>query len=350
MRWPSARNILILAPLMALLAAPNAYAQPTTYNRFCDPAFENCRTPIIDLIRAETVGIDVGFWFMEDTRYASELITKWNAGVPVRVVMDTEAITQYGYTGAAAAIQMLKDAGIPLREKTGSAGIFHFKTFIFAGQGVIEFSGANYSDEAFVYHVPYSDYVDELIMFSDEPSIVNSFKTRYDDVWTGAGPNTGAEGFSNYANITGPLVRNYPTSPIDPEMNFSPWNSFASRALGRYAAENTGIDAIMYRITDQRHTNAMIAAVARHVPVRLITEQLEYRNPGKIWTSWNVDRMFMAGVQVKFRGHAGLSHEKLALMKGQGLTIFGSSNWTSASDDEQEEHNCFCTDLTMFDW
>ena len=50
------------------------------------------------------------------------------------------------------------------------------------------------------------------------------------------------------------------------------------------------------------------------------------------------------------RAHAGLNHEKLVMLYGQHMSIFGSSNWTSSSDDPQEEHNCFCTDLTMFDW
>src|SRR5688500_15022090 len=46
-----------------LLAAGNARAA----DRLCDTAFENCRTQLLELIRAETVGIDVAFWFMEDT-------------------------------------------------------------------------------------------------------------------------------------------------------------------------------------------------------------------------------------------------------------------------------------------
>ena len=42
--------------------------------------------------------------------------------------------------------------------------------------------------------------------------------------------------------------------------------------MGRYNAETLKIDAIMFRITDQRHTNAMIAAHNRGVPVRLIVD------------------------------------------------------------------------------
>ena len=34
------------------------------------------------------------------------------------------------------------------------------------------------------------------------------------------------------------------------------------------------------------------------------------------------------------------------LLYSQQMSIFGSSNWTSPSDNSQEEHNCFCTDQT----
>ena len=342
------RTISLVTVTVLATAAPAA----AQYNRLCDPAYENCRTPLIQLIRNETVGIDVGFWFMEDTRFANELIAKWRAGVPVRVVMDTRGLRQFVMKAPPCRWRCSRTPAFPMREKTGSNGIFHFKMMLFAGQNVVEFSGANYSPEAFVYSTPYANYIDEVIAFSDEASIVNSFKTRFDDVWTDV--TTGTQKFSNYANITGPLVRHYPTYPIDPELQFSPWTSFASRSIARYKAEtiaNAGhIDAIMYRITDRRHTDQMIAAVARGVPVRLITEPEQYRDPLRLWHSWNVDRLYMAGIQVRHRSHTGLSHEKLTVLHGQRMAIMGSSNWTSASDQSQHEHNIFTTKSWMFDW
>ena len=50
--------------------------------RLCDPAFEDCREPLIRLIDQETVRIDVAFWFMEDARYSSALVRARNRGVP----------------------------------------------------------------------------------------------------------------------------------------------------------------------------------------------------------------------------------------------------------------------------
>ena len=325
--------------LSSLLAPTSAAA----FDRMCDPAFENCRTPLIDLIRKETVGIDVGFWFMEDSRYANELILKHRAGVPVRVLFDSDSYRSYGYTNARRPVELMRDAGIPMRDKKAS-GIFHFKMMLFVGQNQVEFSGANYSDEAFVPRIPYSNYVDEVITFIDDPSIVDSFKTRFDDVWTDL------TGFVNFTPGMAAPVRHYPTSPIDPDLNFVPWDNFRTRSVAAYKAENTAIDTIMFRITDRKHADTMISAVARQVPVRLITEPMQYRDKTRLWHSWNVDRMYMAGVEIRHRKHAGNSHEKLTILQGQGMTIAGSSNWTSASAESQHEHNIFTTREWMLSW
>lgn len=335
---------LMLAFLLSAATALPAYSE----DRLCDPAFEDCRAPLLELIRNENVGIDVGFWFMEDARYSAALLERWRAGVPVRVVFDSRSFSLYGYDAAAIPVAQMRDGGIPMREKVGGAGIFHFKTMIFAGQGVAEFSAANFSSNAFVPNDPYVDYVDEVIMFTDDPSLVNSLKTRYDDVWTDE--TTGSQRFVDYANVTRPLRRHYPTYEIDPEFNFVPWNNFRSRSLSAYRAEGAGIDSIMYRITDRNHTDELIRTVARGVPVRLITEPQEYRSAGKLWHSWNVDRLYLAGVQVRMRHHAGLTHEKLTVLRGQQMAVFGSSNWTSASAYGQHEHNLFTTRPWLYSW
>jgi phosphatidylserine/phosphatidylglycerophosphate/cardiolipin synthase-like enzyme len=326
---------VILAVLMLVSSRAAAL------ERICDPAYENCRTPLLQLIDGEHVGIDVAFWFMEDARYSAALIRRFQAGVPVRVIFDSQAI---GPTGTRR--QILNDlaaAGIPLRDKT-SGGIVHWKMMLFAGQETVQFSAANYSGFAFVAAEPYVNYVDEVIYFTDKPSLVDSFKTRFDDVWTTT------SGYTNYANVSTPLTRTYPTFPIDSELNFVPWQNFSTRSVGRYNAESRGIDSIIYRITDRRHTDAIIAARGRGVPVRIITEQQQYRDAGRLWHAWNVDRLYMAGVRVRLRGHAGQTHEKLTLLAGQRMAVLGSSNWTSASASSQLEHNLFTTDATFYDW
>jgi phosphatidylserine/phosphatidylglycerophosphate/cardiolipin synthase-like enzyme len=330
--------VLLLLAAAWLGAASPAAAQepPPPVDRLCDSAYENCRQTLLNLIRAESVYIDVAFWFMEDKGFADALISAKNRGVSIRVLMDTKANTSYPLNKKRLA--ELKAAGLPMRERT--ADFLHWKLMLFGGQNVLEFSGANYSSEAFVASSPYANYVDEIIVFTRDTAVIDSFRSKFDDIWTRT------SGYKNYANVTGPLTRRFDPFPIDPELNFpttggSGSGDFAARSVPRYNAETVGIDSIIYRIDDDRHTNALIAAIGRGVPVRVITEQLQYRDAKRYKHSFNVDRLFMEGVQVKFRGHTGMTHEKLTVLRGQQMSIFGSSNWTISSANSQLEHNYF---------
>ena len=81
MRRLSGRLAIVLG--LIIVSSGSARAE-----RLCDPAYEDCRAILINYIRAERVGIDVAFWFMEDGRYANELVKKVQEGVPVRVLVD----------------------------------------------------------------------------------------------------------------------------------------------------------------------------------------------------------------------------------------------------------------------
>lgn len=339
MRLCKLPSSVILACL--IVSAVEVQAQ----ERLCDSAYEDCRAPLWALIDAETVGIDVAFWFMQDTSYATKLVNKFKAGVPVRVLVDPRA--NAATPGNAAVLDQLRAAGIPMRYKVAD-GILHWKMMLFAGQNVVEFSGANYSPHFFVPDSPNVNYIDEAIYFTNDAALIRSFKTKYDDVWT----NTVQ--YANFANIAGPLTRKYPTSAISPDLNFPPTpdgsQDFFARTQQNMNAETQKIDIIMYRITNQGYTDATIAAVKRGVPVRLIHEPNEYRNPARQWDSWNVDRLHMAGVKIKMRKHLGLNHQKSVLLYSRGMTIFGSSNWTGPSSNFQLEHNYFTTKSWFFQW
>ena len=320
------------AALMLLAAPPGALAQVPTVDQLCDTRTTDCREPLLQLIRNETVGIDVGFWFMEDFRYVAELINRKNAGVPIRVLVDTRANDSKRLNEEM--LNYLKNAGIPMREKF-SGDILHFKMMLFHQQGKVEFSKANYTDPSFVPIVPNSNYFDEVIYFTSDTRLVNSFKRRFDDLWT----NTTQ--YRNFANVSGTLVRKCSGCTIHWSMNFVPTEDFSDRSVSRYNAETQGIDAVVFRATDHRQADGMINAVARGVPARLITEPTEYRNPTRLWHAKHVDRMWKGGVQIKHRKHEGLMHQASVVMHGLGEVIFGSSNWTTASAGYQDEHNFF---------
>ena len=301
----------------------------------CDTQDEDCREPILQLIRQETKGIDVAFWFMEDARYVAELVRRHEAGVPVRVLVDTRANASKRLN--ADMLAALRDGGIPMREHYagGPSDILHFKMVLLHDQNMLEFSKANYTSASFVPIVDNVNYFDEAIFFTNDTDLTNSFRRRFEDLWVDP------QQTRDYANMTAPPARRYPLHPIHWWINFPPLENFSARSISRYNAETERIDAIVFRVTDYRMADAAIAAVKRGVPVRLITEPSEARNPARVWHPKHVDCMYMGGVQIMHRKHEGLMHQASVVMHGLGEVIFGSSNWTSASALWQEEHNYF---------
>jgi hypothetical protein len=330
-----AHKAFLLLILLMVIAAP-----ASGQDRLCDTSFEDCRSPIWQLIDNETVGIEVAFWFMDDTSYVPKLIDKFKAGVPVRVLVDPRANINHPIN--AQVLDQLAAAGIPMRKNIVTGGVLHWKMMLFVGQNKVQFSAANYGPQNFVPTVPFSNYIDELIFFTDNSSVVNSFKTKFDDKWIDT------IRFANYANISGPLTRKYPIFTKDPEINFPPEESFANRSVANYNQETQKIDAIIFRNTDDRHADALMAAMNRGVPLRILNEPETYRTTTYFRHSYNIDRMYMAGAQIKNRVHLGLTHEKLVLLHSKGMAIFGSSNMSVPSSDSQDEHNYFTQKATLF--
>jgi phosphatidylserine/phosphatidylglycerophosphate/cardiolipin synthase-like enzyme/regulation of enolase protein 1 (concanavalin A-like superfamily) len=335
------RVCVLLLCLCGVLSAAPVHADTA----LCDASSENCRTRVLTLIAAERVGIDVSFWFMDDARFSNALVKQWKTGVPVRVIMDPRANASKPVN--ATILSQLKSAGIPMRMKS-SGDIAHWKGMIFAGQNTAEFSGANYSPYEYTPQQPYVDYSDEVIYFSDEPDVVPSLMRHFDDVWTDT------TGYADYANVVDPTSRLYPLYPIAPEFNFPPDDSYFDRLHPLVRAEaqrpDGKIDVTMYRITDGRDADDLIFAAGQGIPVRLYAEPNEYRNPARLDDSYNIDRMFMAGVQIRMRAHIGLNHQKTVLLYSQGVAVFGTSNWSTASDDNQLEVNYFTTKTWFLQW
>jgi phosphatidylserine/phosphatidylglycerophosphate/cardiolipin synthase-like enzyme len=331
--------VLTLAIAMAIAAPAGAQ------ERLCDNSFEDCRTPILQMIQNETVGIDVSFWFMTDTRYSNAIIQRWQAGVPVRVLLDLRA--DANYPANATIRQQLIDAGIPIRHKT-TTGINHWKMILYSGQARMHFSAANFANGSYSPVVPYQNYVDEAIYFTYDPAVVQTFMTKYDDLWT----NT--THFANLANINGPLLRNYPTFPLDPAMNFPPDQDYQDRLVAQARQETERIDVIMFRITSGKVPDELLLRRQAGVPIRIITDKDQYRNTTYFWHSYNIDRMYAAGIPVKWRRDDATSdedmHQKSVVLYSRDMAVFGSSNWTSASSDTQREHNYFTNKTWFVDW
>src|SRR5580765_5702902 len=212
------RKVMLSALLLA--AAMCSAVSASAEEKLCDASSTNCRIPLISLIDNETQGIDVGYWFIKDYRYVTALENAKKRGVPIRIIMDPRANVQYSENQPAE--DRLKAAGIPMRKRI-AGDICHWKLMIFSGQGVVEWSGANFSPTAFVPEVPYQNYEDEVIYFSER--LLPSFQTMFDNIWT----NT--KEYANYPNVPGTLVRISPCATVDPRLNFPPKDSYQDRLI-----------------------------------------------------------------------------------------------------------------------
>ena len=318
--------------------------------RLCDPSFEDCYTPLLQTVQTETAGIDVALYMIELPGLADAIISRYQAGVPVRLTVELRASAKFPLNQTL--LDRFKAAGIPMRYKLGD-GIVHAKMLLFAGQNKVVFSSSNFGDGDLRPYEPYANYVDGAWYFSDDPIVVNSFKTHYDDVWT----NTSLYG--NYANVSDAPERKYQTYPIDPSLDFlpskNPADDYGARTIALIDRETRKIDITMYRLTEPRICDALIRALARGVEVRLLAEPNEYRfdasrTGAELTGPYNVDRLYAAGVQIRMRKHLGLTHQKSLSLYAQGVTIFGSSNWSWQSFNYQEEHSYFTNKLWFFQW
>jgi phosphatidylserine/phosphatidylglycerophosphate/cardiolipin synthase-like enzyme len=308
--------------------------------RYCDSAWQNCRNELVRLIRAETQGIYTIQWYTRDTGVVQELINKHNAGVPVRFIVDRKSETATR-TGVIQQIYTMRDAGIPLRE--GPSKYVHGKAFIFVGQRVVQFGAPNLSISEWMPSTPYTNYRNENNEYHYQTSLVDSLITIYENFWTS---NTYLR---DYANMTDARrARIHPIYPKDPRWSIQPMDEFSTRLIRLIDAETAGVDVNVLRFESEPLADALIRRHRARVPVRVNTDTAEYRDIKRPMVSYILDKLYAAGVPLKWRAHSGNNHEKVGIFHTPRVVVRGSSNWSPGSDRNNTniEINFFSNPLT----
>ena len=181
---------------------------------------------------------------------------------PVRLIVEPRRTKYEPRNGPI--LDKLKAAGIPMRYRA-VGDILHWKMMLFAGQSMVEFGAAQLTTSYLIPTSPNQNFTQDPIFFSTDATVVNSFERKFDDAWVDT------VNFANYANAS-TVARAYPFYDIDPTLSFVPAENFLTRSKPLYDAEKSGIDVIMYKITETGHADSLIRAVRRGVPVRVITE------------------------------------------------------------------------------
>ena len=320
--------------------------------RLMFPAIENAQAEVLRRIRAESVRLDIAVWLLGDGEITQAIIAKHRAGVPVRVLGDRASIFESDANTRMRFLE-LANAGVPIRlryEPRSFPEILHWKTGIFRGQGVVEFGSANWTTFELV-PVSSTNFKDETALFTDNEAIFNAFLTRFDQFWVNTTQfkdwpeayelETGQEWTGPRPTISRTrLEGDYDINP--PGMVWGQGPELNNPMIAEINSESPGsgrIDVVSYRLTVTNVTDALINKHKAGVPVRVFIEPTQYRNPGfpEYWlVAAMADRMWVAGVPIKKRTHAGLTHMKALITSDTAM--IASSNFTKFWE---RDHNYF---------
>jgi phosphatidylserine/phosphatidylglycerophosphate/cardiolipin synthase-like enzyme len=119
--------------------------------------------------------------------------------------------------------------------------------------------------------------------------------------------------------------------PAD-EAFFSPGDACLQRIVARLTNARESADLCVFTITDDRISNAILAAHKRGVRVRVITDNDKAFDPGS-----DVPRFRAAGVPLRVDETPFHMHHKFAIFDGTRL-LNGSYNWTRSAAEVNEEN------------
>lgn len=320
------------------------------------PAREDAIQPILAAIRAETVRIDISAWYLTERLISVAIADAYlNRGVPVRLIGDRASIFEIDQN-TRREFFWLAERGIPIRLRyhpTNHPTIDHWKAGIFVGQRLVEFGSANWTTfELAPDPSNAANYHDETVLFTTDPALVDAFSTQFDRYWADTGDfldwpdayqaELGRSWWSDNpqaAPMSISRARLVADHPMPSSMVWEQGPAFNSALASAISRENTRIDLVVYRLTVDDITSALIARHRAGVPVRVMIEPNEYRN--RTWpefelTGARLDQLWAAGVPMRQRVHQGLTHMKTLVTST--VATNASSNFTA---NWQRDHNYF---------
>jgi phosphatidylserine/phosphatidylglycerophosphate/cardiolipin synthase-like enzyme len=122
---------------------------------------------------------------------------------------------------------------------------------------------------------------------------------------------------------------------------FGPDEPMAEALTAQLAAARAHIDACVFTITDDRVADALLAAHARSVRVRIVTDDEKSADPGS-----DIGRLERAGIEVRSDRGPAWMHHKFAVLDGERL-LTGSYNWTRQAARENHENLLVSSDPAL---
>ena len=242
-------------------------------------------------------------------------------------------------SGPSAQFTQLVDAGVETRLLKGNgSGIMHNKIAIFDGE-LVETGSFNWSMAA--------DQVNfENALFRDDSSLASLYASYWDWMWTygepaGASAPSGPREESKFGE---PPVDPSPSVSYKgqswPRASFSPGGGTEARLAGAISRCERTLDIAIFSFYSKTVADAVAAAKARGVAVRVVGDASQARR------SPEIADLIGGGVPLRLsagRGGKGVLHHKFALLDGEMLAT-GSFNFSQNAEKNNFENQFYTTD------
>jgi hypothetical protein len=141
-------------------------------------------------------------------------------------------------------------------------------------------------------------------------------------------------------NFASGIFSTLPVTPSPSEAYFSPRAGIASRIVQEIQLAQNTIDIAIYSFTRNEIADALIAAKARGVQIRILADTSQAAGLGS-----DIARLETAGLPLKRTDGAGggIMHHKVAIFDSR-LLLTGSYNWSTAAEDSNDENALFLRD------
>jgi phosphatidylserine/phosphatidylglycerophosphate/cardiolipin synthase-like enzyme len=330
----------------------------------------NVTNILVQYINQETVRLDISSWYLSEHAISIAIANRFAAGVKVRIIGDRSAIFEAD-PNTKKEYYWLASQGIPIRLRfnpTWFPEIDHWKAAIFVGQNVVEFGSGNFAPTELA-PIDAHNYDDDSEMFTTDPQLVAAFRTKFDQIWNDttlesqsivgpppylkdwndacANEPTGCDFHTQYPNAA-PMVINTarlePDNPTPPDLYWGQGTDFNNRLTQEISNENNWIDIVVYRLEVDNITNALLSKFQAGVPVAIIVDPAQYTDSAypEYWlTHANIDKLWAAGVPIRQRNHAGVTHMKTLITPNWATNASSnfSANW-------QRDHDYFVSAST----
>ena len=358
--------------LIAVVACVGWPSPATAADQIYFAAKTNVTNILVNYINRETVRLDISSWYLSEHAISVAIANRFAAGVRVRVLGDRSALFEAD-PHTKAEFYWLANQGVPIRLRFNPANfpeIDHWKAAIFVGQNVVEFGSGNFAPTELA-PVSATNFDDESAMFTNDPALVNAFKTKFDQKWNDTTrepssivaappyykdwydacalePTHNCRDFATLYPNPKPMVINTarlePDNPLPPDLYWGQGTAFNNRLIQEINREGREVDLIVYRLEVSSLMQALLDKFKAGVPVKLIIDPAQYTNDAwpEYWlTHANLDTLYAAGVPILQRKHAGVTHMK---------TLITSTYATNASSNFapnwQRDHDYFVSAAT----